>query len=108
MQAQDHACGLWSLSLRIPGSTEADVLAAIERKEALRTWPMRGTVHLVPPRDAKWLLELMGARPLAGAAKPRESVGLTEAVVELAVDTLRGSLLWRQTLDARRMHRRTQ
>jgi len=92
MQAQDHASGLWSLGLRIPGSTEADVLAAIERKEALRTWPMRGTVHLVPPRDAKWMLELMGVRPLAGSAKRRELLGLTEAVVELAVDTLRSSL----------------
>ncbi|WP_284329354.1 DNA glycosylase AlkZ-like family protein [Demequina litorisediminis] len=56
MQAQDLASGLWSLGMRLAagttGATQADVEAALERREALRTWPMRGTVHLVPPEDA--------------------------------------------------------
>lgn len=92
MQAQDLASGLWSFGTRIPGAVEADVTAALERKEALRTWPMRGTVHFVPPRDAKWMVALMGAKPLAGAAKRREFLGITAATVELAVDTLRDAL----------------
>lgn len=92
MQAQDVASGLWSFGVRMPGSVEADINAALERKEALRTWPMRGTVHFVPARDAKWMVQLMGVRPLAGAAKRRESLGLTDQVVELAVDTLRDAL----------------
>ncbi|MEE3917704.1 crosslink repair DNA glycosylase YcaQ family protein [Micromonospora sp. BRA006-A] len=60
MQAQDAASGLWSLGVRLPGATQDDVRAALERREALRTWPMRGTVHLVPARDARWMLELTG------------------------------------------------
>ncbi|MFD0821324.1 DNA glycosylase AlkZ-like family protein, partial [Micromonospora zhanjiangensis] len=60
MQAQDVASGMWSLGVRLPGRTQVDVLAAMERREAVRTWPMRGTVHLVPPRDARWMLDLTG------------------------------------------------
>jgi hypothetical protein len=92
MQAQDAASAMWSLGARLPGSTADDVHAALERREALRTWPMRGTVHLVPPRDARWMLELMGARALAGAAPRRARLGLTEQAVDRAVDVLAGAL----------------
>lgn len=92
MQAQDLASGLWSFGARIPGSTDSSVTAALERKEALRTWPMRGTVHFVSPRDAKWMVALMGPKALAGAAKRREYLGISEATVELAVQTLASAL----------------
>ncbi|MFF0467658.1 winged helix DNA-binding domain-containing protein [Micromonospora zamorensis] len=88
MQAQDLASGLWSLGARLPGQSVADVRAALERREALRTWPMRGTVHLVPPADARWMLELTGVRSLAGAATRRAQLGLTETDADRAVDVL--------------------
>ncbi|ASW55820.1 winged helix DNA-binding domain-containing protein [Plantactinospora sp. KBS50] len=88
MQAQDLASGLWSLGVRLPSFTLPDVEAAIERREALRTWPMRGTVHLVPPRDARWMLEVMGSRPLAAAAARRSVLGLSEETADRAVDVL--------------------
>nr|WP_091440225.1 winged helix DNA-binding domain-containing protein [Micromonospora yangpuensis] len=92
MQAQDLASGMWSLGVRLPGSTHADVHAALERREALRTWPMRGTIHLVPARDARWLLELTGVRALAGAARRRAFLGLSEAEADRAADVLGGVL----------------
>jgi hypothetical protein len=88
MQAQDFSSGLWSLGVRLPHLSEADVRTALENREALRTWPMRGTVHLVPARDAHWMLELMGARALAGAARRRAFLGLDDAVADRAVDVL--------------------
>ncbi|SNY49055.1 winged helix DNA-binding domain-containing protein [Paractinoplanes atraurantiacus] len=88
MQAQDVSSGLWSFGARLPGFTLADVEAAVERREAVRTWPMRGTVHFVPPADVHWMLELMGSRALAGAAKRRESLGLSQAEADRAVDIL--------------------
>ena len=88
MQAQDNGSGLWSLGSRLPGATQDDVTAALERREALRTWPMRGTVHLVPSRDAHWMLELTGVRALAGAARRREFLGLSQADADRAVDVL--------------------
>ncbi len=88
MQAQDMASGLWSLGARLPGRTVEDVTAALERREAIRTWPMRGTVHLVPPADAGWMLELMGERLLAAAASRRETIGISAATVERGVEIL--------------------
>jgi hypothetical protein len=92
MQAQDVASGMWSLGARLPGATNADVQDALERREAIRTWPMRGTVHLVPPRDAHWMLEVMGVRALAGAAARRETIGLSEETADRAVDVLGAAL----------------
>ncbi|WP_061961230.1 winged helix DNA-binding domain-containing protein [Demequina flava] len=109
MQAQDLASGLWSLGMRLAGNpadaragqaaTLAQVEAALEAGEALRTWPMRGTIHLVPSRDARWMLDLMGAKPLAGAAKRREYLGLTDddaqRTLEVLGTELRGARLTR-------------
>jgi hypothetical protein len=92
MQAQDVASGLWSLGARLPGSTVDDVTAALERGEAIRTWPMRGTVHLVPPREARWMLELMGVRALAGAAARRATIGLSPADADRGVEVLAAAL----------------
>jgi len=92
MQAQDLHSALWSLGSRIPGATVADVEAALERKEALRTWPMRGTVHLVPPRDAAWMVRILGARPLADGARRRAQLGLDEADANRAVATVASAL----------------
>jgi hypothetical protein len=88
MQAQDNASAMWSLGARLPGSTVDDVQAALERREALRTWPMRGTVHLVPSRDARWMLDLMGPRIMAGAEKRRAALGLSKEDADRAVDVL--------------------
>jgi hypothetical protein len=92
MQAQDLASGLWSFGVRLPGFTVDGVTAALERREAVRTWPMRGTVHFVPPRDVHWMLDLMGSRALAGAAKRRAFLGLSEDVADHAVEVLGAAL----------------
>ncbi len=88
MQAQDLNSVLWSLGARLPGSTLAEVVAATERRDVVRTWPMRGTVHLIPSADAHWMLELTGVRALAGAAKRRETLGLSESDADRAADVL--------------------
>ncbi|MEV6368841.1 winged helix DNA-binding domain-containing protein [Micromonospora musae] len=92
MQAQDVASGIWSLGARLPALTLTDVQAALERREALRTWPMRGTVHLVPARDARWMLELTGVRSLPAAATRRAALGLDEADADRAVEVLGSAL----------------
>lgn len=77
IQAQDVASSFWSLGVRMPGSVEADVQAATEARSVVRTWPMRGTVHLVPARDAAWMVDLMKAKPLGGGKARREYLGIT-------------------------------
>src|SRR5690349_6734719 len=92
MQAQDLNSAMWTLGCRLPGHGIADVHAALERREAIRTWPMRGTVHLVPPADAHWMLEVMGVRALAGAERRRATLGLDETTAERAVEILAAAL----------------
>ncbi len=92
MQGQDLASLMWSLGLRLPGRSSDDLHTELEQRTVLRTWPMRGTVHLVPSRDAKWMLELMGPRVLAGAAQRRKVIGLTEETADRAEEVLRAAL----------------
>ncbi|GGL21095.1 winged helix DNA-binding domain-containing protein [Mangrovihabitans endophyticus] len=96
MQAQDLASVLWSLGVRLPGATLTGVQKELEDRAVLRTWPMRGTVHLVPAADAHWMLELMGVRALAGAAKRRETIGLAADVADRGVQVLGSALAGRR------------
>jgi hypothetical protein len=98
MQAQDVNSGLWSLGVRLPGAKIEDVGAALERREAIRTWPMRGTVHWVPPADARWMLELMGVRSMAGGERRREQLGLDAREADRAVSLLGSALAGGQRL----------
>lgn len=94
MQGQDYLGALWSIGLRVPGSTESDVEAAFERRELVRTWPMRGTLHVIPAKDARWMLELLTPRVLASTATRRANLALDDDVFAVATtvftDALRG------------------
>lgn len=92
LQGQDLASLQWSLGLRLTGCTLADVEAALERRDVVRTWPMRGTIHLVPAQDARWMLRVLGVKPLAAAGKRREYLGLSERDADRAVDLLGSAL----------------
>lgn len=84
MQGQDLASVKWSLGLRLPGLTEGDVDAAFEQGTVLRTWPMRGTIHLIASNDARWMLEAVGSRALSGVEKRWDYLGLDRSTVESA------------------------
>jgi hypothetical protein len=94
VQAQDYPGALTSVALRTAGRLRKDVEAALDAGEIVRSWPMRGTLHLVAAEDLSWLLELLGPRILAGAATRRERLELTESDTEraraLAVGALSG------------------
>ncbi len=84
MQAQDLPGAKWSVGLRGHQSTEAAVDAACDTGEIVRSWPMRGTLHLVPAEDLGWMLELTAPRALASAASRRALLGIADADVEHA------------------------
>ncbi len=81
VQGQDYPGVLTSLALRAADRSRAEVLAALDRGEIVRSWPMRGTLHLTAARDLPWMLDLLGERAMAGAARRRASLGLTDADV---------------------------
>ncbi len=86
VQGQDLPGALTSVRLRIPGAKRGDVEAALDAGDVVRSWPMRGTLHLVAAEDLHWLLDVAGSRQLAGAAKRRERLGLTGSDTERARD----------------------
>ena len=91
MQAQDVGSGMWSLGVRT-GATRADVEAAIEARRVTRSWPMRGTLHLMATQDVRWMCRLLNERVVATTRRVFEAEGLTETIVGRARDVLVGAL----------------
>ncbi len=77
MQAQDYYGTLWALGLRT-GKTEKEIIKTLENAEIVRTWPQRGTLHVVPAEDAKWLVSLSAERLLKGSRRRRERLELDD------------------------------
>ncbi len=96
MQGQDWGASQWAIGSRLvhAGVTRDDVLAAYDRGEIVRSWPMRGTVHVVAREDLHWLLELLGERALRGVERRWEMLGIDGTVLEhgrqVALDLLGG------------------
>jgi Winged helix DNA-binding domain len=68
MQAQDYAQSLWTVGVRLPGSTAAAVERALAERRIVRTWLLRGTLHLAAAQDVRWLLDLVAPRLVAACA----------------------------------------
>jgi hypothetical protein len=84
VQAQDFPGALWSIGARSGPATRLDVLAAFDRGELVRSWPMRGTLHVVRPGDLRWLLTLTSERMTAATATRRARLGIAEADLHTA------------------------
>jgi hypothetical protein len=94
VQAQDFAGALTSVALRTRGRRRPDVTAALDAGDVVRSWPMRGTLHLVAAEDLPWLLELLHPRiQMVGSSRWRQ-LELTERDAaradELVETALRG------------------
>ena len=79
VQAQDLPGAVTSVALRTASRLREDVEAALDAGEIVRSWPMRGTLHLVAAEDLTWLLDLLAPRMLAASAGRRAGLGLDEA-----------------------------
>ena len=84
IQAQDYLGSLWAIGSRIQSATEQDVEQAIADRSILRTWPMRGTIHFVPSKDARWMVDLMAARQIERAQGRYRKLDLNEEVFHRA------------------------
>ena len=102
VQAQDLPGALCSVALRTRQRTLADALSALDAGSVVRSWPMRGTLHLVAVEDLGWLLQTLAPRVLRGSTRRRAELGLDEAALErgreLAVEALDGPGLRRAEL----------
>jgi hypothetical protein len=82
MQGQDYLGALWSVGQRLKKCLQKDIEASIERREIVRTWPMRGTLHFVAPEDVRWMLALLTPRVIARAKSIYAQQGLDEKTLK--------------------------
>jgi Winged helix DNA-binding domain len=83
VQAQDRTASRLAVRARSQGLTAAEVAQACDRDRTLvRTWLMRGTLHMVAAQDARWMLALLGPRLLAGQRPRRHQLGLNDATCD--------------------------
>lgn len=73
--------------------TQADIVHAreVERSFVL-TWTLRGSLHLAPSDDLRWLLALCGPGAIRATRRRYAQLGLTEAIREQALSDIHAIL----------------
>jgi len=102
LQGQDYTGAKWSIGMRLSGSADATIEAAIANKTIIRTWALRGTLHLVAAADLRWLIALLAPRVLAAAAARLRQLELDEATL------VRSSILIAQAVQDGQPHTRAE
>jgi len=89
LQGQNLGAVLRAIALRsAPGTTVADVRAAFDRGELVRSWPMRGTLFATTPQHLATLLQITGPRIHRATTRRRAELGLGDATIEKAWEVL--------------------
>ncbi|WP_105565794.1 winged helix DNA-binding domain-containing protein [Microbacterium halophytorum] len=87
LQGQDLPAVLRAIAMRsAPGTTVADVRAAFDRGELVRSWPVRGTLFATTPAHLRALLSLTSERLHRATVKRRAALELDDATITAARD----------------------
>lgn len=86
MQAQDLPGALYSVGLRMQRPALSKVRAALDSGEVVRSWPMRGTLHLCPAEDLGWMLSLAAPRVIASLKTRHRELEISAADVAKAAE----------------------
>lgn len=93
LQAQDYPAALAAVALRTVGDDDG-ILDALDAAAVVRSWPMRGTLHLVAAEDLGWMLSLTTTKLLREATRRHAQLGIDGPVLaaaeRIAVDALSG------------------
>ena len=84
VQAQDLRAAQLALRSRVPGLTRGAVRAA----PLLRTWTVRGTVHLIAASDRPWLHALLAERNARMFGARFERLGIVDEVNAMRRDVI--------------------
>jgi len=91
-QGQDHPGSIVSLALRTASRSSADVLAAYDAGLIVRSWPLRGTLFVVPAQDLDWISGLNREKTQRATTRRRAELGLTDDVLVHAEALARAAL----------------
>ena len=92
VQSQEPAHAFWSLALRSSATTEAEVRAAYDAGEFLRTHVLRPTWHFVAAEDVRWIFATTAGRVHQTNASQARRQGLGAADLDRGADVLAGAL----------------
>ena len=92
LQAQAYGQALWAIGRRTHAATLADVERAITERRILLTWPLRGTLHVIPAQDARWMLRVSASRTLRAARGRMAQLELDDATIERCAALFRDAL----------------
>ncbi len=102
VQGQDYPGSTTSIALRTQSRRLDQVRATYDAGQIVRSWPMRGTLFVVPAEDLGWMLGLTGPKVLRETTRRREQLGLGDRDLAraeaVALDVLRGDGLTRAEL----------
>ncbi len=102
VQAQDYKAALWAIGLRCKDATQKQVEDAIARKNIVRTWPLRHTLHFVSPLDVKWMLSFYREEPIP---KYQRNNGLTDSVLEKGMEIIANAFDKKEILTYPELHK---
>ncbi|MEO7003376.1 MAG: winged helix DNA-binding domain-containing protein [Ktedonobacterales bacterium] len=90
LQAQDTPAARLAVRPRSMAVTAADVTRACNEERAIvRTWAMRGTLHMLPVEDVRWMVALLGPIFTARYHSRRLELGLDAALCARTMSLLR-------------------
>jgi hypothetical protein len=93
IQAQDAPAARLALRARGTDFTAADIEQARNKDRTLvRTWVMRGTLHLLCRDDLAWLLPYLAPRLIRQNKRRRTQLGLNETICAKAIPVIRDLL----------------
>ena len=93
VQAQDTFAEVLAARVRGENVTAGDVEhARAEDRSVVRTWAMRGTLHLLPSEDVRWILRLVGPTMVRKFRRRHQELGLTPQVYARAVEVMKQAL----------------
>jgi hypothetical protein len=89
LQAQDTPASRLAVRPRSTGLDQDDVRRACNQdRSVVRTWVMRGTLHMVAAEDTGWLVRLLGPAFAAAGRRRRLQLGLDDRLCGRALETL--------------------
>ena len=92
MQAQDYRSALWAVGLRLADAGQTDIEQALASAAIVRTWALRGTLHLVAAQDVRWILDLVAPRVIAGSGGRRRQLGIDDPTLDVGRRVLEKAL----------------
>ncbi len=93
LQAQDARASRLAVRARSEGlDAQAVIHACNQDRTVVRTWAMRGTIHMLPAEDVGWLVGLLGPALAAGDRRRRLQLGVDDDLLERAIRAIRSAL----------------